>query len=107
MKLNGFYGWENIINITDENNQLNYPTASNASWKTITIPEGIWNFKDINSKIKSILEQNGDSPENITIAVNENEYRTMLTGLWLGLMLTGGYGVDFDIPNSVYEVLGF
>ena len=45
LKLNGFYGWENIINITDRNNQLQYSVASNAPWKLITIPRGIWNFK--------------------------------------------------------------
>ena len=99
LKLNGFYGWENIINITDRNNQLHYSVASNAPWKLITIPVGIWNFSDIN-KIKSILTHNSDSEDNITISVNKNEYRTILT-------LTGGYRVNFDIPNSIYEVLGF
>ena len=100
LKLNGFYGWENIINITDRNNQLQYSVASNAPWKLITIPIGIWNFGDINSKIKSILAHNNDSEDNITISVDKNEYRTILT-------LTGGYRVNFNIPNSINEVLGF
>ena len=100
LKLNGFYGWENIINITTQNNQLHYSVASNAPWKLITIPIGIWNFSDINNKIKSILTQNGDSGDNITISVDKNDYRTILT-------LAGGYRVNFDIPNSIYEVLGF
>ena len=63
------------------------------------IPVGIWNFNDINNKIKSILTQNGDSAENITISVDKNEYRTILT-------LTGSYMVNFNIPNSI-NVLGF
>ena len=100
LKLNGFYGWENIINITDRNNQLHYSVASSAPWKLITIPVGIWNFSDINNKINNILTHNGDSEDNITISVDKNEYRTILT-------LTGGYRVNFNIPNSIYEVLGF
>ena len=77
LKLNGFYGWENIISITGQNNRLHYSvgTSSSSLWKTITTPEGIWNFKDINSKIRSILEQNGDSPDDIIIAVDKNEYK--------------------------------
>ena len=100
LKLNGFYGWENIVNKTPQNNQLHYSVASNAPWKLITIPVGIWNFSDINNKIKSSLTHNGDSEDNITISVDENEYRMILT-------LTGGYRVNCDIPNSIYEVLGF
>ena len=47
LKLNGFYGWENIINITTQNNQLHYSVASNAPWKLITIPGY---FSDINTR---------------------------------------------------------
>ena len=37
LKLHGFYGWEDIINKTDDNNKLYYSTVSGAPWKTITI----------------------------------------------------------------------
>ena len=43
LKLNGFYGWENLINISNENNKLNYSIGNN-TYKTIIIPEGIWSF---------------------------------------------------------------
>ena len=100
LKLNGFYGWENIINITEANNKLAYSTGPRAPWKTITIPVGIWSFMDINLKIKSILEQERDNKDNITLSVDKNEYKTILT-------LTGGYRVNFNIDNSIHKVLGF
>ena len=75
LKLNGFYGWENVINITNKNNRLDYSTGPDYAWKTITIPEGIWNFKDINNKIKSLMKHNNDKEKNISITVDKNEYK--------------------------------
>ena len=100
LKLNGFYAWENLINITEDINKLNYSTGSDAPWRTITFPVGIWNFNDLNNKIKSVLKQNGDTEDNINIAVAKNEYKINLT-------LSGGYRVDFNIPNSIHKVFGF
>ena len=100
LKLNGYYGWENIINITQDNNKLEYSISSTAPWKEITIPVGIWNFKDLNSKIKSILRLNNDNVDNITISVDKNEYRIVLT-------LKGGYRVNFNVQSSINKVFGF
>ena len=100
LKLNGYYGWENIINITQDNNKLEYSISSTAPWKEITIPVGIWNFKDLNSKIKSILRLNNDNVDNITISVDKNEYRIILT-------LKGGYRVNFNVQSSINKVFGF
>ena len=100
LKLNGYYSWENIINITHDNNKFNYSISSSAQWKEITIPVGIWDFKDLNSKIKSILRLNNDNVDNITISVDKNEYRIILT-------LKGGYRVNFNVQSSINKVFGF
>ena len=52
------------------------------------------------TKIKSILKTNKDNEENITISVDKNEYKIILT-------LKGNYKVNFNIDNSIHKVLGF
>ena len=48
IKLDVLYGWENIINNTDENNKFRYSLDNETTWKCTIILRGVWNFNDIN-----------------------------------------------------------
>lgn len=103
--------WYSWFNITRVNNSLRYqtphgrrrlraPEGTHDEWKTITIPPGAYNIKDINKEIKEQIKSNGDDPDSVTIAANFNTLKSEF-------ILKGDYHIDLAVANSIKAVLGF
>ena len=69
LKMNSYYGWHSLVNISAEHNKFRYSNHNGSTWKDITIPAGIWSFTDINTKLQTIMKANGDH-ENDTYFIN-------------------------------------
>ena len=52
--------YNSLPNITDENNTLKYSTDSGTTWKTINLPTGSYEVKNINEEITRIMKENND-----------------------------------------------
>ena len=93
--------WYSWFNITSNNNLLAHQTpAERHVWKTITIPPGAYNIKDIDKEIKEQVRVNGDNPDSISLTPNFNTLKSEF-------ILKGGYYVDLSLPKSIRNVLGF
>ena len=91
-----WYSWHNI---TSSNNKFFY-SPDGVSPRSLTIPPGSYNIEDINNEIKYLIEQRHDDKNSINITPNYNTLKSRIE-------LKNGYVVDFRIPNSIGDVLGF
>lgn len=93
-----------IRNITEKNNKFTYSPTGAAPWFTVTFDSGTWGIPEINNKVQqTIQEQQGipsTDPQPITI-----DYYLPTTGTQMEI--TGTYAVDFTVPNSINNLLGF
>ena len=98
--------WHSWRNITSENNKFKYNNGT--TWKTLTIPLGAYNITDIDEIIKRLMKVNGDFDNSdtdnpkyyISIEANYNTFKSII-------QLSNGYKVDFTIPNTFRDILGF
>ena len=91
-----WYSWHNI---TSSNNKFFYSPDGVAA-RLLSIPPGSYNIEDLNNEIKYLMEQRRDDKNNITITPNFNTLKSRIE-------LKNDYIVDFRIPNSIGDVLGF
>ena len=110
LKLDAFYGWENIINITAKNNKFQYSVDNGVTWINIIIPPGIWNFSDITKHMHNIMKTNShykaatsSTAEDyyVNFIVDKNEYKIKL------VITQNDYQVNFNVDNSINQVFGF
>jgi hypothetical protein len=103
-----FETYNTYYNVTLTNNQFSYTNSSGAV-RTFTITPGAYQVSDINAYIQSQMFTNGDYTTNattglitygISISANLNTSKCIIT-------LAAGYSVNFTIPNSIRNVLGF
>eukprot|EP00732_Lithocolla_globosa_P002399 Lithocolla_globosa_v1_NODE_1557_length_2488_cov_175.894369.p1 type:complete len:247 gc:universal NODE_1557_length_2488_cov_175.894369:777-1517(+) len=92
--------WYSFYNIqVGVNDSLKYYNSS--TWKTVTIPAGIYALSDINTYVKSVITTNGDNPVNVSIQPNYNTLRCEV-------LLSGSYQLDLQSSvSSLHELLGF
>lgn len=98
--------WHSWRNITSSNNKFKYHNGT--TWKTLNIPEGAYNIIDIDATIKRMMKTNGDIDDSdinnpnyyINIEANYNTLHSRIE-------LSNGYKVDFTIPNTFRDILGF
>ncbi len=115
--LKSFSAWQNIPNIyLNSNNNFTYivpaNTASNTTSspvsKSISIPQGAYQIKDINSYIQMRMQINNDwvsatnatNPYYIVMSINLPTQQILIT-------LYSGFQVDFTQPNSINGLFGF
>jgi hypothetical protein len=59
VKMNATYSWHNI-EATANNNTVRYSPDAGLTFKTITFPDGVYSYTDIDSFIKNAMKENGD-----------------------------------------------
>ena len=91
-----WYSWHNV---TRNNNKFFY-SPNGVSPRLLRIPPGSYNIEDINNEIKHLIEKEGDDKSSITITPNYNTLRSRIE-------LKNNYVIDFRIPNSISDLLGF
>ena len=105
LKLNSFSGWETLTNIDETKNKFQYSHDNGTNWNDITIPKGIWGFKQINKKMQEQMKNNNhyDSTNDkyyVNFEINTSENRIILN-------LQNNYQINFNVSNSMYNVFGF
>ena len=102
-----FCGWNNIHNITDENNVFSYSSDDGKSFKKIKLINGAYDISDIDKEIKRNLEINNDyDPKLKTYPINLEVFK-MGSKVVLNIM-NDKYYVDFvTLQNSLVNLLGF
>lgn len=99
VRLFSVFNMPRIVNST--NNKFRYSKDSGATWKTVTLNPGAYEYTDLNNEIKRQLELNSDWVDKaIEIGTDIPAGRFTLT-------LKAGYQVDFTISNSIRLILGF
>lgn len=91
-----WYSWHNI---TSDNNKIFY-SPDGVVPRLLTIPPGSYNIEDLNNEIKYLIEQKGDNKDNFSLTPNYNTLKSKIE-------IKNNYVVDFRVPNSIGDVLGF
>jgi hypothetical protein len=99
-----------FANITEENNVFRYSTDSGATWKDLTIKTGMYEIDGLNKAVRKLMYENGDYDKTAT-TLNKQFYITLsineATQCSIIFITNPQYRVDFSIPNSMREILGF
>ena len=97
-----------LINITENNNNFTYSTDSGKTWITIIIEPGAYELKQISDEINRQMVENKhyDSSDNqlkyyFKISVNLSTFKSVIE------ITNPTYEIDFTIPKSFRELLGF
>ena len=90
--------WYSWYNVTNGNNKFKYHNGT--EWKTITIPGGAYNISDLNREIKRLVKAGGDDDDPVIIRANLNTLKSRI-------IIADGFQVDFNIDNSLRDLLGF
>src|ERR1043165_427039 len=102
VNLESYYSFPNI---GSTNNNFRYTPDDGGTWIEINIPEGCYEFADINEYIQRIMKESGhydtvnDKPY-ISIQPNSNTLKSVL-------YIAQGYRVSFRPGNSIRMFLGF
>jgi hypothetical protein len=93
--------WNTSPNISEQFNNNVFRFTSGGSTYNIIFPEGLYSLGGLNGFL-SVQLTNLLLPSNlITISGDESTQRSIITFLFAGIQ------VDFTIPNSIREILGF
>ena len=95
--------YNTIANVTSSNNKFKY--FNGATWKTLTIGVGSYELTDLSNEVIRLMKVNNDYD-----TANDKPYlwfEPNLSRLTTELHLENGYKVDFNIPNSIGNILGF
>ena len=101
--LKGFVCYNNIPNINDENNSLRLK-APGKTYETLKLPTGAYELSYIYMHMKEFFEtqypdlKNVD--DNFVVIGDEATSKTEI-------IFKDNYGIDFNVDNSIHEVLGF
>jgi hypothetical protein len=98
-----FSVFNTIFNVDTTKNIFTY--YNGAQWKTITIPPGAYEIKQLNTTIQSQMQINGDwnatdKSYYISIVADEPTSKSIMT-------ITNNYQVNFTVANSINSMLGF
>ena len=91
------YSWYNIRAVYG-NNSLKWKKKSDSSWKTITFPDGMFTYDDINSFMQKTLGKVGDD-ELFTLFFDNTIYRAVM-------VLDSSIELDLS-SGSFADLLGF
>lgn len=94
--------WYSWYNVDSSNNQFKYYNGT--TWKTLTLTSGQYSVQTLNSQIQQGMQDNSDYLAPSTFYINF--YPNYSTSYVL-LYLQNNYQVDFSIPNSLANLLGF
>ena len=102
------YSWYNVSSDYN-NNTLKYSQDSGKTWHTITIPNGNFSYKGLNSYIKNEIVSNGHAKDGITIKFVADLFKVLLTlktGFQLDLS-TGDFGKLLGFEKKIYTTSGY
>lgn len=99
-----------FANVDESNNIFRYSTDSGANWKDLKIQTGAYEIETLNKEIRRLMYDNGDYNTTaktldkrfyIILSHNEASQHSVI------LISNTEYQVDFTIPNTIGEMLGF
>ena len=95
--------YNSIANINSSNNKFKYYNGT--AWKTITVGTGSYEISELSDEITRLMKLNKDYD-----IVNDSPYlyfKPNYSRLTTELYLENNYKVDFNIPNSIGQKLGY
>lgn len=94
---NSFY------NISNTQNRFNFKEASGGNWKSLTIPAGNYNARNLGTVIGSLMTSNSDNGFTYTLQYSSiyNKYDIICSNTLTIIFL------DFNVNNSIYKACGF
>lgn len=99
------YSWHNITSDYN-NNSLKYSPDNVTTWKTVTFPNGMYSYDDLNDYLPQIMKKNN----HFTNVNGEDEYDInldfVLSTYKVIIELTNNYHVDLR-ENKLGELIGF
>ena len=102
--LKGFVCYNNIPNITRNENNCVRLKAPGKTYEICALPTGAYELKYIYTHMREFLEVNypelKDVDENFLVRGDEATSKTEI-------IFKDDYGIDFNVDNSIHEVLGF
>ena len=102
--LKSFSTYNNIPNIECGRNNSLKVKVPNQDYKVFSLDTGAYELKKINEQIVSWIKLDNPKLEKV-----EEKFRLIGNEATskAEFLLKPGYGVDFNVPNSMFEVLGF
>ena len=92
-------------NIDKTNNQFRYYSGRTSTWITYTTPTGTYNIDDLQKKVVEFeLDANQETKVNNKYAI---VFTADLAALKTEMYIAPGYRVDFSVPNTFRQILGF
>ena len=102
------YSWYNVSSDYN-NNILKYSQDSGKTWHTITIPNGNFSYKQLNSYIQSVIVSNGHAKDGFKIKFVSALFKVLLTlksGFQVDLK-TGDFGKLLGFEKKIYTASGY
>lgn len=106
------YGWDNI-SAELGNNILKYRISNVAAWITVTIPDGIYNWFDLDAYLKGIMKVAGHydpGANTATTATSDDIYYINIgintTNGKYKIEISNGYQLDLSV-SKINETIGF
>ena len=95
-----YYTFPNIN--SERNGSIKVSVDAGTSWTTITIPTGSYELSAINATLKRLIAERiaGGKESNLCLVANNNTLQSVL-------ILEDKVQVDFNVENSICEILGF
>ena len=105
LNFHGVYSWHNIQS-QSLNNIVRYSPDNGITWKTITIPDGVYSYSDINKYIHDVMKTNGDYTTVLGEDVFDINISFNLSSFLVYIELTNSY--QFDLYTQQFgDLLGF
>ncbi|KAL9954500.1 hypothetical protein ACROYT_G042048 [Oculina patagonica] len=92
------YSWFNVSEKYD-NNKFKWKKKSDSDWITVTIPEGMYDYKDLNDAFQSHTGKTDDSKDIFKLYFHTTTYRVII-------LIANDYELDLSEGN-LSELIGF
>ena len=94
------YSWYNI-SAAQSNNVFRFSIDAGNTFTSVLIPDGNYGVQDLNLELQQLVVNNGGATDQFSFAADYNTLRVDL--LFYNLL----YHIDFSVPNTFREILGF
>jgi len=92
--------WNAMANVkTGVNDEISFILIRDTQWKTLKIPQGAYNFADLNKTIRELITKAGGIADNFELVPNYNTLRVTIT--------LKNMSVNFLSPRSIAPLIGF
>ena len=101
-KVSMTYSWHNVTR-EYQNNTIRYSHDAGSSWNTITIPDGMYSYSDLNDFIHNSMEVDGYKSPDRTYDIN---LQFILSTYKIVIELSNNFRLDLTVSNFG-DLIGF